>query len=364
MKNLKALYPQLTVLIASLYLTACVSQQVAAPVSERTPTTKSNANKTSANKAPNTNVATSGNEKDWRPDSHTVKKGDTLISIGLQYGYDYKEIAQLNNLTPPYTIRVGQIIKLNDGTKASTDAAAKPADASGNDGGVVIAPLKNDGIIINSAPPSPATTPAPVDANKIITEPKALREPYSEQAASKAATATPKTDSSKPAEAAKVDTAKADATKPDANKTDSAKADTSKTDSVASTPSTVSELSDWVWPSNGKLINSFNESSNAKGIDIGGTLGQPILAAGSGKVIYSGSDLRGYGKLVIIKHSKDLLSVYAHNSQIVVKEGQAVTKGQKIAEMGNTDTDRIKLHFEIRLQGKSVDPAKYLPANN
>jgi lipoprotein NlpD len=343
MKNLKALYPQLTVFIASLYLSACVSQQVAAPVTERTPTSKSS--KASANKAPSINAATSGNEKDWRPDSHTVKKGDTLISIGLQYGYDYKELAQLNNLTPPYTIRVGQAIKLNDGSKPSADAATKPADATSNDGGVVIAPLKNDGIIINTTTPipAPASTTTPVDVNKIITEPKAVREPYSEQAAAKAATAPVKADNSKPSEAAKVDASKTDAAPP---------------------PSTVGELSDWVWPSNGKVINGFNESSNSKGIDIGGTLGQPILAAGNGKIIYSGSDLRGYGKLVIIKHSKDLLSVYAHNSQIMVKEGQTMTKGQKIAEMGNTDTDRIKLHFEIRLQGKSVDPTKYLPANN
>ena len=98
----------------------------------------------------------------------------------------------------------------------------------------------------------------------------------------------------------------------------------------------------------------------AIGIDIHGKLGQPVTASASGKVIYCGSDLRGYGKLVIIKHNKNYLSVYAHNSQILVKEGQQVSKGQKIAEMGNSDADKVKLHFEIRRQGKSVDPAKYL----
>ena len=92
-------------------------------------------------------------------------------------------------------------------------------------------------------------------------------------------------------------------------------------------------------------------------------MGQPVVAASPGKVIYSGSDLRGYGKLVIIKHDNTFLSVYAHNSNILVKEGQQVTKGQKIAEMGNTDTDQVKLHFEIRQQGKSVDPMKYLSGN-
>ena len=107
---------------------------------------------------------------------------------------------------------------------------------------------------------------------------------------------------------------------------------------------------------------NFNESSN-KGLDIGGNTGQAINAASSGKVIYSGSDLRGYGKLVIIKHNKTYLSVYAHNSKIIVKEGQIVAAGQKIAEMGNTDSNTVKLHFEIRRLGKSVDPAGYLNQN-
>ena len=119
---------------------------------------------------------------------------------------------------------------------------------------------------------------------------------------------------------------------------------------------------DWAWPTKGKVTASFNEASN-KGIDIAGTTGQAINAAAAGKVIYSGSDLRGYGKLVIIKHNSSYLSVYAHNSLIVVKEGQQVGRGQKIAEMGNTDSNTVNLHFEIRRQGKSVDPSKYLTAN-
>src|SRR5690606_4879597 len=111
------------------------------------------------------------------------------------------------------------------------------------------------------------------------------------------------------------------------------------------------------------LLAGFNEGGSAKGIDIGGNTGQAILAAAPGKVIYSGSDLRGYGRLVIIKHNDEFLSVYAHNSKILVKEGQAITRGQKIAEMGNTDADRVKLHFEIRRQGKSVNPTDFLPEN-
>src|SRR4030066_248156 len=118
---------------------------------------------------------------------------------------------------------------------------------------------------------------------------------------------------------------------------------------------------EWSIPAQGKLIGEFSESANRKGIDIAGTLGQPVFASAPGKVVYSGSGLRGYGKLIIIKHNKTYLSAYAHNDKILVKEGQSVARGQKIAAMGNTDTDKAKLHFEGRRFGKPVDPAKYLP---
>jgi len=116
----------------------------------------------------------------------------------------------------------------------------------------------------------------------------------------------------------------------------------------------------WIWPANGKTLATFSEGGN-KGVDIAGKTGDPVIAAGDGKVVYSGTGLRGYGKLVIIKHNNTYLSAYAHNQNILVKEGQSVSKGQKIAEMGNTDADQVKLHFEVRRQGKPVDPLKYLP---
>ena len=118
---------------------------------------------------------------------------------------------------------------------------------------------------------------------------------------------------------------------------------------------------DWLWPATGKLVTGFSDSANLKGIDIAGKAGQPVVASAAGKVVYAGSGLRGYGKLVIVKHSDTFLSAYAHNSEILVKEGQQVTRGQKIAEMGNSDSDQVKLHFEIRRQGKPVDPLKFLP---
>lgn len=116
----------------------------------------------------------------------------------------------------------------------------------------------------------------------------------------------------------------------------------------------------WIWPANGKMIGTFSEAGS-KGVDIAGKAGDPVIASSDGKVVYSGTGLRGYGKLVIIKHNNTYLSAYAHNQNILVKEGQSVSKGQKIAEMGNTDADQVKLHFEVRRQGKPVDPLKYLP---
>jgi lipoprotein NlpD len=116
---------------------------------------------------------------------------------------------------------------------------------------------------------------------------------------------------------------------------------------------------DWMWPAKGKLIAPFAEAT--KGMDIAGKRGSPVVAAAAGRVIYADAGLRGYGKLVIIRHNDTWLSAYAHNDNILVKEQQEVKKGQKIAEMGSTDADQVKLHFEIRRQGKPVDPAKVLP---
>ncbi len=117
----------------------------------------------------------------------------------------------------------------------------------------------------------------------------------------------------------------------------------------------------WIWPSNGIIVAGFDEVKN-KGLGIGGTAGDPVLAAADGRVVYVGAGLRGYGNLIILKHNNTYLTAYAHNQTLLIKEDQSVRKGQKIAEMGSSDADRVKLHFEIRRQGKPVDPAKYLPA--
>lgn len=117
----------------------------------------------------------------------------------------------------------------------------------------------------------------------------------------------------------------------------------------------------WIWPTNGTVLAGFDEVKN-KGLDIGGTVGDPVLAAADGRVVYVGAGLRGYGNLIILKHNNTYLTAYAHNQTLLIKEDQSVRKGQKIAEMGSSDADRVKLHFEVRRQGKPVDPAKYLPA--
>ena len=117
----------------------------------------------------------------------------------------------------------------------------------------------------------------------------------------------------------------------------------------------------WSWPVNGPVLAGFDEVKN-KGLDLGGTAGEAVLAAADGRVVYAGAGLRGYGNLIILKHNNTYLTAYAHNQALLVKEDQSVRKGQKIAEMGNSDADRVKLHFEVRRQGKPVDPAKYLPA--
>ena len=116
----------------------------------------------------------------------------------------------------------------------------------------------------------------------------------------------------------------------------------------------------WIWPAQGSLIAGFDEAKN-KGYDISGKAGDPVVASADGRVVYSGAGLRGYGNLIILKHNNTFLTAYAHNQTLLVKEDQSVKKGQKIAEMGNSDADRVKLHFEIRRQGKPVDPARYLP---
>jgi lipoprotein NlpD len=311
-------------LFISIYLFGCTSNPPA-PVIDRAPNSKPSQTQSKSNK-----------DADWRPNSYTVKKGDTLYAIGLEFGYDYREIAATNNIASPYQIKVGQKLTLPNNNTSSTVAASSTSSATTDDG-VVVTPITDSPIEAKSSPPS-AITP-------VLTQPQALREPYSDEAFARTAPVV------NPVEVVTT-------TKPS---TKSVTPEISSTPPVEIKPADDEAIS-WAWPTEGKIVSNFNEDSN-KGVDIAGKLGQSVNAASSGKVIYSGSDLRGYGKLVIIKHNKTYLSVYAHNNKLLVKEGQFVTSGQKIAEMGSTDATRVKLHFEIRRQGKSVDPTRYLNQN-
>jgi len=326
-----------------------------------------------ATKAPvidRTPAASQPASKDWRPDLYTVKRGDTLYSIGLEHGYDYKEIARANNIPPPYVIYVGQQLKLKPDTPAPSPE--QPHTTVTETEEVVITPLDMGSIesnVIQESGQATATTmePAPQQTTvttdtQLISGPIAMREPYSDQALN-----TPPL-SSKPAPeivtpplTTATDQPSPPVVPPTPDVPPAVTEESAPTTFKAPTATATNAGITWSWPTRGELLSGFNEGGNAKGIDIAGSNGQPILAAAPGKVIYSGSDLRGYGRLVIIKHNDEFLSVYAHNSKILVKEGESVTRGQKIAEMGNSDADRVKLHFEIRRQGKSVDPSQFLP---
>lgn len=274
-------------------------------------------------------------DSDWRPQTHKVQKGDTLYSIALEYGFDYKELAELNGISAPYRIRIGQSVRLPV-AKAEETATAQP---------------------LKSAPPvaeSKAVVEVP-SGSLLKTGPKPGKVPYSVAA-----------ETAPPVVVAKADVGAAKIPPP----VEAPKAVENKPVTVHNEEKKPPQVSDdeddtgWSWPTKGKVIATFNEGANIKGVDISGKSGQPVLAAAAGKVVYSGNGLRGYGKLVIIKHNKTYLSAYAHNSQILVKEGQNVSKGQRIAEMGNSDADQVKLHFEIRRLGKPVDPLKLLPGNS
>lgn len=313
-------------------LAGCASQRAPAPVSDRT-VAPSAAKPAVVAPAPAAKPAPAAvaREPDARPDTYTVKRGDTLYSIALDQGLDYRELAEWNGIDNPNLIRSGQQLRLRAPANAAVATPLKPSAA------LQARP-------VGAAASAPSSAPAAVAASESVkTQPKGVKLPYSEQALAQLSPAVP---AGKPAAAAP-----AAPPKPEA-----------RAEEKPAAPDDDDEKIDWGWPSGGKLLSTFNETTNLKGIGIAGKAGQPVLAGAPGRVLYAGDGIRGYGKLVIVKHNKVFLSVYAHNSQILVKEGQNVVKGQKIAEMGNSDADQVKLHFEIRRFGKPVDPLKLLPS--
>jgi len=252
--------------------------------------------------------------------TYTVRRGDTLLRIAFDHGQSYRDLVTWNNLADPDDIKVGQVLRVVPNERASTAVVTQPV------------PMPPD-----SRPTVPRKSTPRADKKAYDDTADA---PRSEKAGERAETV-----------------AAAAATSPA----------TSAAVAVSGSRigSTVTALDDeklsWMWPSDGRIIATFDEGKS-KGIDIAGRAGQQVMAAGAGKVMYAGSGIRGYGNLVIVKHSNSLLSAYAHNRAIVVKEGDNVAKGQVIAEMGDSDAETVKLHFEIRQQGKPVDPSRFLPS--
>lgn len=245
-----------------------------------------------------------GIENYGKPGYYAVRPGDTIRRIGSETSQNWRDIVRWNNLENPDLIEVGQVLRVIPPVSAPAVAGVS-TPATGSVDGVVgprpaVAPTTTApaaGIAAGQTTPSVKTTP-PV--------------------------------ASPPGPAPTVGSPTGD------------------------------EDVGWIWPAQGSLIAGFDESKN-KGLDISGKAGDSVIAAADGRVVYAGAGLRGYGNLIILKHNNTYLTAYAHNRTLLVKEDQSVQKGQKIAEMGNSDSDRVKLHFEIRRQGKPVDPARYLP---
>ena len=240
---------------------------------------------------------------DWRPDTYTVKKGDNLMKIALQFNQNWRDIVDWNSLVNPNDIKVGQALRVAplDGAQLS----AVPTDR-----------MEIKSLDTRPAPAIPSVKSLPL-GNKLA---------YSDQVW-------------------------ADIQRGDAAPARSLEAPRKPAENTAA-------AAKFSWPTEGKIISTFDPTR--KGIDIAGQLGQPITSAGDGTVLYA-KNMRGYGNLVILDHNDGLVTAYAHNKTILVKEGQTVTRGQKIAEMGNSDTDAVKLHFEVRQMGKPVDPVGMLP---
>ena len=233
---------------------------------------------------------------------YTVKPKDTLTGISLDSGQSSKDIARWNALENPDRIEVGQVLR-------------------------VVPPISMG----MGSEPAPVAVARPVQSSTVMGTPVAPNQAKSNAPAATAAAA--------PASGASAATAAA---------------------APVAAP-TGDDEQNWIWPASGSVIAGFDEAKN-KGLDIGGNAGDPVLAASDGRVVYAGEGLRGYGKLIILKHNNVYLTAYAHNRALLVKEDATVKRGQKIAEMGDTDADRVKLHFEVRKQGKPVDPAKYMPS--
>jgi lipoprotein NlpD len=288
---------------ATSLLFGCTTTPNRAPVEDRMATPRAAVAASPAASAPTTTVAEPAKppaaDTAGRPGYYTVKPGDTLIRIGLDTGQNWKDLVRWNNLENPNVIEVGQSLR-------------------------VVAPGVDPGAATSRPVAATRAETRPIDAGRTGASPAAASAPVATAPATATATAP----------------APAPAPPPAARDAD---------DDIT-----------WSWPAAAAVSTPFDEA-RSKGLVFRGKAGDPVLAAADGRVVYAGSGLRGYGNLVILKHSPTYLTAYAHNQTLLVKDDQSVKRGQKIAEMGSTDADGVQLHFEIRKQGKPIDPARLLP---
>jgi lipoprotein NlpD len=303
----------------SFLLAACAGPKKPAPVEERraaAPPPAAAASAAPAETPPVPPAPLPGAENAGKPGYYTVKPGDTLMRIALDHGQGWRDIARWNALDNPNRVEVGQVLRV---VPPEVEVAARAVPGNGR---VESRPLE--------ARP-PAAPPAPAAAAPAPPSGPAVSAPVMPVPAVPAVVA------SAPA----------------------APATTAPAVPAAAAPAEEEQIA-WSWPAGGAVLAGFDEGRN-KGLTIGGNAGDPVLAAANGRVMYVGSSIRGYGNLIIVKHNDLYLSAYAHNQQTLVKEDQVVRRGQRIADMGSSDAQRVQLHFEIRRQGKPVDPAKLLP---
>ena len=280
--------------------------------------------------------------------SHHVERGDTLYSIAFRNGLDYRDLATWNRIAPPYTIYVGQVLRLAAPAAATTLRHAAPT-APGAPGAEV---ARVTGVAAAPAPARPQ--PAPFEA------PQATPAAPPAEATPTIAATPPATAGVAAAPAPSASAPSAPAPSAPAPSTPAPSTPAPSTPAAAAT-ATVGEVS-WRWPAGGVLVGSFVAGDPTRqGIDLAGKAGDPVRAAAAGSVVYSGNGLVGYGELIIIKHNASFLSAYGHNRKRMVREGEQVQAGQVIAEMGSSSASRDSLHFEIRRNGKPVNPLDYLP---
>lgn len=304
-----------------------------------------------------------------------VQRGDTLYSIGWKTGIDFRRLASLNNLTPPYNIEPGQALRLNDsvsvpgGTTGNTAAASSGTHAIALGSGNVGADSSDDSWLVpdsNAIERNRGANTGSAGSSSQLSRDAIGAASGVAGAGAAAASGKAAGSSASTAQSAQ----KSTDTPPKTSNSASTSTDNGGTAVAGKTGSqdrsdrtyTPTDNIKWQWPTEGKIVGDFGDKTNlTAGIDIGGQKGQPVKAAGPGIVVYAGNGVRGYGNLIILKHNDHFLSAYAHNDTLNVEENDVVRQGETIATMGSTDADSVKLHFEIRQDGQPKDPLNYLP---